>query len=126
MHGQISTRLKQKARYFPTSSFLQAELGSSLSLIWRALLWGRDVLHDGFVGRVGNGNSIRVFHNKWIPNPFTFKKLMNNGLNWDAKSGYHVALRQCEENSGDGVGASNSKPQHGFWKVIWKLGCPIK
>ncbi|VVA24595.1 PREDICTED: reverse mRNAase [Prunus dulcis] len=74
-----------KARYFRTSSFLQAKLGSSPSLIWRALLWGRDVLHDGFVGRVGNGNSIRLFHNKWIPKPFTFKTLMNNGLNWDAK-----------------------------------------
>lgn len=42
------------------------------------------------------------------------------------KSGYHMALCQYEENNGDGVGALNLEPQHGFWKAIWMLGVPNK
>lgn len=42
------------------------------------------------------------------------------------KSGYHVALRHCQEISGADVGASNPQPQRGFWKTIWSLGWPNK
>ncbi|ONI21697.1 hypothetical protein PRUPE_2G081900 [Prunus persica] len=66
-HASSLLARMMKARYFPIGSFLQAELESSPSLIWRALLWGRDVLHDGLVWQVGNGNSIRVFQDKWTP-----------------------------------------------------------
>ncbi|CAL8992514.1 unnamed protein product, partial [Prunus brigantina] len=62
-----------KARYFPDDDFMQASLGSSPSLIWRSILWGREVIEGGLLWRVGNGVSIRVLQDRWLPKPFTFK-----------------------------------------------------
>ncbi|CAL2228927.1 unnamed protein product [Prunus armeniaca] len=69
-----------KARYFPEDDFMRVSLGSSLSMIWKSILWGREVIEDGLLWRVGNGVSIRVLHDRWIPKPFTFKPLMTRGL----------------------------------------------
>ncbi|CAL2240124.1 unnamed protein product [Prunus armeniaca] len=72
-----------KARYFPHDDFMQASLGSSSSMIWKSILWGREVIEDGLIWRVGNGASIRVFQDRWIPKPFTFKPLTDRGLDWN-------------------------------------------
>ncbi|CAL8996834.1 unnamed protein product [Prunus brigantina] len=69
-----------KARYFPEDDFMQASLGSSPSMIWKSIMWGREVIEDGLLWRVGNGASIRVLRDRWIPKPFTFKPLMTRGL----------------------------------------------
>ncbi|KAI5318714.1 hypothetical protein L3X38_038422 [Prunus dulcis] len=58
-----------KARYFP--------MGNCLSLVWRAIVWGRQVIDQGLVWRVSDGQSIRVFRDQWIPKPFTFKPFLN-------------------------------------------------
>ena len=44
-----------KATYFPASTILEAELGSRPSQVWRAILEGRDVLKQGIICRIGNG-----------------------------------------------------------------------
>lgn len=36
-----------KDRYFKHSSFIEAKLGSNISLVWTSILWGRQVLHKG-------------------------------------------------------------------------------
>ncbi|CAL2255941.1 unnamed protein product [Prunus armeniaca] len=53
-----------KARYFPDYDFMQASLGSSPSLIWKSILWGREVIEGGLLWRVGNGVSIRVLQDR--------------------------------------------------------------
>ncbi|ONI17829.1 hypothetical protein PRUPE_3G181300 [Prunus persica] len=52
-------------------------------MIWKSILWGRQVIEDGLIWRVGNGASIRVFQDRWIPKPFTFKPLLARGLDWN-------------------------------------------
>ena len=42
-----------KAKYFPTVSLLEADLGSNPSQIWRAILDGRDALSKGLIRRIG-------------------------------------------------------------------------
>ena len=51
-----------KAKYYPTREFLQVELGSTLSQIWRAIIDGREVLTQGMIRRIGNGHSTSIWH----------------------------------------------------------------
>lgn len=56
-----------KGLYFPRCDFLQAGKGSRASWIWSSILEGRDLLLKGLVWRVGDGKSIKVWDDKWIP-----------------------------------------------------------
>jgi len=44
-----------KAKYFPKSSFLDAELGKTPSFMWRSFLAAKDLLSNGVLWRVGDG-----------------------------------------------------------------------
>ena len=57
-----------KARYFPRSSFLEAKESPGCSYVWRSLMAALPILRLGYCWRVGNGSSIRVVGDRWIPN----------------------------------------------------------
>ena len=38
-----------KTRYFPSCSFMDAELGASPSVVWRSLLQAREVIWEGSI-----------------------------------------------------------------------------
>ncbi|CAL8994863.1 unnamed protein product [Prunus brigantina] len=81
------------------------------------------VIKEGLAWRVGNENSIRIFHNKWIPKPcdnqyWYFKKTCKYSI----KTGYRVALSQCNENFD--IGGLDSSARQSFWKQLWKLEVP--
>ncbi|KAL5750662.1 hypothetical protein ACOSP7_025265 [Xanthoceras sorbifolium] len=61
------------ARYFPRSSFLSCSLGRNPSFIWRSIFWSRSVLHLGVRWRIGDGQSISIYEEPWLPRPNTFK-----------------------------------------------------
>ncbi|KAL5805000.1 hypothetical protein ACOSQ3_031800 [Xanthoceras sorbifolium] len=52
---------------------MQARVRSASSLIWRSFLWGRELLEKGLRWRVGDGCSISVYRDRWIPKPSTFR-----------------------------------------------------
>ena len=62
-----------KARYFPRSSFLDAKESPGCFYVWRSLLAALPILRSGYCWRVGNGFSISVLGDKWIPNHPTNK-----------------------------------------------------
>ncbi|KAL5756478.1 hypothetical protein ACOSP7_020905 [Xanthoceras sorbifolium] len=62
-----------KQCYFPTSTFLRAKHHNSSSFLWKSLLWGRNIIDLGSRWRVGDGNSVLVYSDKWILRPSTFK-----------------------------------------------------
>ncbi|XP_075669940.1 putative mitochondrial protein AtMg00310 [Castanea sativa] len=64
-----------KGRYFPRSSFLDAKESLGCSYVWRSLLAALPILRSGYCWRVGNGSSISVLGDKWIPNHPTNKVL---------------------------------------------------
>jgi len=61
-----------KAKYFPHNSFLAADMENRPSFVWRSLLSSRDLLNDGMVWRIGDGNIVKIWQDKWLPTPITY------------------------------------------------------
>lgn len=55
-----------KASYFPTSNPMEAKRGASPSWVWSSLLEGRDLIKKGLVWKLGNGESINIWEDKWL------------------------------------------------------------
>ena len=62
-----------KARYFPNSSFMEEELGSNPSFVWRSLLEARELFRAGMTWKVGDRKSIRVMDHRWLTHPPQFR-----------------------------------------------------
>lgn len=58
--------------YFPDSDILTHSPHSSISYLWKAFQWGRELLLKGIRIRVGNGRGTHV-NDKWLPREITFK-----------------------------------------------------
>ena len=56
-----------KARFFPECSILEAEDSKVGSYAWKTILSARDVIRKGMVWRIGNGESVRIKQDKWLP-----------------------------------------------------------
>ena len=57
-----------KSKYFPTCSFMEANLGNNPSYVWRSLLAAREVIKEGLMWKVGDGSPTQVSNHKWLPN----------------------------------------------------------
>ncbi|XP_058788236.1 uncharacterized protein LOC131662466 [Vicia villosa] len=55
-----------KARYFPRSSFFDANLGFNPSFVWRSVWKAREVLSLGCRWSIGDGNNIKVMNEPWL------------------------------------------------------------
>jgi hypothetical protein len=64
--SSISAQILE-AVYFLECDFLEAELGSARSRIWRAILDGREVLERRLIRRIGTGETTNIWDMNWIP-----------------------------------------------------------
>ena len=55
-----------KAKYFPSIPFSEASVTHNMSYLWRSLLKGKDIVHEGSIWRIGDGRSINVWKDKWV------------------------------------------------------------
>lgn len=69
-----------RARYFRHSSFLTAAAGGNASYIWRSIIWGRQVIQQGFRWRVGDDQQISIFSDNWLPRPESFRHIFPPSL----------------------------------------------
>ena len=72
--SSLSARIL-KASYFPTSSSLTVELGSRPSQVWRAICAGTEVLKQGIVRRIGNGQQTSIWNQNWIRRDYMLRAL---------------------------------------------------
>ncbi|KAG6693248.1 hypothetical protein I3842_10G159900, partial [Carya illinoinensis] len=56
-----------KAKYFPNTSLFEAKLRNNSSYVWKGILVAIIDLKRGCRWRVGNGKSVNVFKDPWIP-----------------------------------------------------------
>ncbi|XP_062076041.1 uncharacterized protein LOC133780185 [Humulus lupulus] len=140
-----------KARYYPQGSFLEAELGSNPSFVWRCILESKAMMGGGLRRRVGSGVAVSVLRDPWLPNEYNQRVSSNHPalvdimvsslmipgqITWDEdlddtwawgreKYGHYTvtsAYRLLQEGKEDHSMADNS----GFWKKLWQLKVPPK
>ena len=70
-NGSLFYRVYE-ARYFPNTSFLDAELGNNPSFVWRSLLVARDIIHVGSRWIIEDGRNISVASHSWLPHSLVF------------------------------------------------------
>ena len=93
-----------KAKYFSRCSFLEAELGPNPSFVWRSLCAARELIIEGSHWQVGNGQSITINNQKWLPCP----PLFNPGVNTSLKVGDLIDKHTMHSCSGIGHGYKTS------------------
>jgi len=49
-----------KAKYFAANSFLEAQLRSRPSYIWRSMVAVKEIIEKGFKWNVGNGERVHI------------------------------------------------------------------
>lgn len=47
---------------------MEVNIGSNPSFIWRSILWNKDIITNGLIWKVRNGESIHARKDAWIPN----------------------------------------------------------
>jgi hypothetical protein len=62
-----------KTKYYPHSSILEASVGKRPSFAWRSIHNSCDLLKEGLIWGVGNGQKARIWKEKWIPTPSTHR-----------------------------------------------------
>jgi hypothetical protein len=56
-----------KGRYYSNSEFMAATAPTNSSATWQAIIDGREALQLGLVKRIGDGSSVSVWQDSWIP-----------------------------------------------------------
>ena len=62
-----------QAKYFASRSFLEAQLSKRPSFAWQSIMVAKSMVEDGIRWSIGNGDKVRIWNDKWIPNPETYK-----------------------------------------------------
>jgi hypothetical protein len=62
-----------KARYFPNSDILHCVPRDGISYSWRSILKGADLLKEGVIWRIGNGEKVKIWEDPWLPKGLTRK-----------------------------------------------------
>ena len=84
-----------KAKYFPQGNLLDTVLAGDTSPSWRGIEHGLALLKQGAIYRVGDGKTIRIWRDNWIPRAHGLKhvgSVRHCRLRWvshliDAQSG---------------------------------------
>ncbi|XP_074300146.1 uncharacterized protein LOC141631362 [Silene latifolia] len=113
--GCLMTRLL-KSKYFPSSSFLEAMVGSNPSYSWRSIYEAKSVLYLGLRQRVGDGLS-----SMWCGE--------RDGI-YSVRSAYRLLVKQDGDLEGSPSNLNGSWLCHKIWRALvlprinvffWKL-----
>lgn len=90
-----------QARYFKDGSIMNATCPSGGSFTFRSILFGRDLLREGVVWRIGDGSRVIIHHDNWIPCKGSLRPLGQTFM--------HDTTRVCDLLSVDGDNWDHAK-----------------
>jgi hypothetical protein len=64
-----------KAKYFPHSDVLQCVPQNGISYSWRSILKVADLIKEGLIWRIRNGEKVRIWEDPWLPRDTTRKPI---------------------------------------------------
>jgi hypothetical protein len=70
-----------KAVYFPSGDILRAQVRNNPSKTWRAICDGIEVLKQGLIKRIGDGESTHIWNCNWIPRTGMFTPIASKVAN---------------------------------------------
>lgn len=69
-----------KAKYFHNTNILAAKLGHNPSFLWRSIRASIELIKEGLFCILGNGLSINIWTDKWLPIPTSYQIQSPNTL----------------------------------------------
>ena len=66
MPNSLMTRVL-KSKYFPSKTFLEAQVTSNMSFTWRSILSAKQVISKVLCRVVGDGTNTNIWHDPWVP-----------------------------------------------------------
>jgi hypothetical protein len=85
-----------KQKYYPNGNFMDSQLGRNPSYAWRSIWNGKALLSEGLIWRIGNGQSVRIWGDRWIPTPLSFLMQRSiGGLTPDARVSSLIDEETC-------------------------------
>lgn len=70
-----------RAKYYPSGDVLSAEPVVGMSYVWRSILKGLEVLKEGIIWRIGDGATVKIWEDPWIPRGVTRRPVSHQGAN---------------------------------------------
>jgi hypothetical protein len=58
-----------KAKYYKSGSLLDTVFPVNASPVWKGIEYGLELLKKGVIWRIGNGETVKVWRDPWIPRP---------------------------------------------------------
>lgn len=74
-----------KAKYYPNGSLIDTSFSGNASPGWRAIEYGLELLKQGIIWRIGNGCSVRIWRDPWLPRDLSRRPITLKGncrLKW--------------------------------------------
>ncbi|RLN35951.1 hypothetical protein C2845_PM03G26230 [Panicum miliaceum] len=62
-----------KAVYYPNGDLCNTAFPTHVSLVWRSIMFGLELLKKGVIWRIGNGEKIKIWQRNWIPRGVSLK-----------------------------------------------------
>ncbi|XP_041011395.1 uncharacterized protein LOC121255185 [Juglans microcarpa x Juglans regia] len=62
-----------KAKYFPSTEFSSARVRKGDSFVWKSITAARPLLYEGLLWKIGNGNQVKIWSDRWLPIPMSYK-----------------------------------------------------
>ncbi|GKB49276.1 reverse transcriptase [Tanacetum coccineum] len=126
-----------KARYFPRSTYFDANVGFRPSYIWCSLISIKEIVRKGCKWNIGDGRYVNVWEDYWLKDHSISNKITaffvsrsrpdtlywhnGPGGHFSCKSAYYIALETSED-----IMENLPEETNTLLRAIWKTKVPIK